>query len=158
MLKKFFGIILVVVVVCSSLTIPVSANSIQLDNGQDLNDIDSVTQAVAATGYFSGSTGTMNSLNGSQSRVFNMSSGSINNNSTITTIETNVTVSSGSSPFYLVLVDPSGYSASVLVTSSGAVTFTAFNGRNAKGTWKTYIVTTGLVSTATARYKFYYQY
>ncbi len=117
-----------------------------------------VPVSAATTNWFSGSTGTMNSLNGTKGNSFNITSPSINAASAITSITASVSVSNGSDQFYLTLVDPSGYSAQKLIGSSGTVTFTEFANRKAYGTWKTYITTTGLVSTASAKYTFNYQY
>lgn len=116
--------------------------------------------AFAATNYFSGSTGKMNSLNGLESAAWNVSSGSINTDSKVNSsgVAVNVTVSTGSSPFLLYVEAPNGIWYSRRIGSSGSVTFTEFNGQNAKGTWKVSIQTTGTVSTATANLKVNYTY
>ena len=53
----------------------------------------------------------MNSIAGSQSKIFNSSSGSISANARVTNVELNVTVSRGSIPFYIVVESPNGYQA-----------------------------------------------
>lgn len=65
----------------------------------------------AASNYFTGSTGTMNSLFGNPSASRNISSGSIPGNASVSSVKVNVNVSSGSDSFYLYVKHPSGYSA-----------------------------------------------
>jgi hypothetical protein len=115
-------------------------------------------QVSAATNYFSGSTGTMNSLNGNQSAAWPISSGSVSGtNPVVTSVKLNITVSSGSSAFYIYVVSPQGTTASVLVGNK-TPTLNNFNGENPSGTWQVYIITTGTVSTATARMTVNYSY
>jgi hypothetical protein len=156
--KKLLRVLFAIAVSCTMFATPVSAAATQINNVGEISSTNNFVQASLNRDYFSGISGTMNSLYGSQSRAFNISSGSIDTSSKITSVEVNVTVSSGSNPFYLVLVDPSGYSVSKLIGASGQVTFNEFNGQYAEGTWKTYIITTATVSTATARFTLNYQY
>jgi len=118
-------------------------------------------QAFAATDYFSGMTGKMNALgtaNGGASAAWNISSGSISSiNAKVTNVTLNVTVSSGSSPFYIYVKSPFGSIFNRYVGST-SVTFSEFSGENPKGTWQVWIVTTGTVSTATATMKVNYSY
>ena len=112
--------------------------------------------------YFTGGTGTMNSIAGSQSKIFNSSSGSISANARVTNVELNVTVSRGSIPFYIVVESPNGYQAERYISTSGKVEFDEFNDFYPKGTWKIYIYNRGSaftdVSTATARITVNYGY
>jgi hypothetical protein len=119
-------------------------------------------QAFAATGYFSGTTVKLNALNGGSSVSSNISSGSIPSTAVVTGVIASVTVSNGSSSFYLYVKNPAGTTiASQLVAGSSGVknvTFTDFNGQDPQGTWKVWIVTTGTVSTATVRLTVNYSY
>lgn len=112
--------------------------------------------------YFTGGTGTMNSMAGSHSKIFNASSGSISTNARVTNVELNVTVSRGSIPFYIVVESPNGYQAERYISTSGKVEFDEFNDFYPKGTWKIYIYNRGSaftdVSTATARITVNYGY
>lgn len=99
---------------------------------------------------------------GSQSKIFNASSGSISANARVTNVELNVTVSRGSIPFYIVVESPNGYQAERYISTSGKVEFDEFNDFYPKGTWKIYIYNRGSaftdVSTATARITVNYGY
>ena len=110
-----------------------------------------------ASNYFTGSTGTMNSLFGNPSASWNISSGSVPGNASVSSVKVNVNVSPGSDSFYLYVKHPSGYSATRLVGST-SLSFTEVNGLDPYGTWQVYIVTTGTVSTATARMTVDYTY
>ena len=155
-MKKIFSMILCFAL-CAMLITPMSVSAAEIDTtSRDVvvsNDI-----AAYTTNYFSGSTGRMNSVNGLQSGAFNISSGSINENAKVTGIVVNVTVSSGSSGFYLIIEDHNGYYSETYVSRSGEIRIPDFNGLYAKGTWKISIVTVGTVSTATARMRVNYQY
>ena len=103
------------------------------------------------TGSFSGSTGTMNSLNGNPSAAWNISSGSTHADARVTGVTVNTTVSNGSARFTLHVQHPNGRIATRSVGSSGSVNLNDFNGIDAGGTWRVWISTDGVVSTATAR-------
>lgn len=155
-MKKIFSMILCFAL-CAMLVTPMSVSAAELDTTS--NDVVISNDIVTyATSYFSGSTGKMNSLNGLQSGAFNISSGSINENAKVTSVVVNVTVSNGSSGFYLIIEDPNGYYSETYVSKSGEIRISDFNGLPAKGTWKVSIVTVGTVSTATARMTVNYQY
>jgi hypothetical protein len=121
-----------------------------------------ITPVAAANGSFSGSTGTMNALNGGQSAKWPISSGSVNTNAIVSSVTVNVSASfSSSDPFYLYVEHPDGYAAYKRVGSAGSYTFTEFNRDDPRGTWKVYIVnipTKNGVSTATARMTVNYTY
>jgi len=134
-MKKKMSIIIMSFVICLTMALPVDA----------------------ASNYFTGSTGTMNSLFGNPSASRNISSGSVPSNASVSSVKVNVNVSPGSDSFYLYVKHPSGYSATRLVGST-SLSFTEFNGLDPYGTWQVYIVTTGTVSTATARMTVDYTY
>lgn len=121
-------------------------------------------QAFAAgSAYFSGTTVKLNALNGGSSVTSTISSGSLpSSSSSVTNVSATVTVSNGSSSFYLYVKNPAGTTvASQLVTGSSGVktvTFSNFNNQNPQGAWKIWIETTGTVSTATVNLKVYYNY
>lgn len=115
-------------------------------------------QTMTKTGYFSGITGTMNSLNGQTSRIFFVSSPTLPSNAQTSTVELNVTVSSKSSPFYIYVVDPNGYRDFAKVARSGKVILNNFSGHTPDGKWQIYIESDGFVSTGSARMKVNYTY
>lgn len=136
MAKKMVSMLMITIMTCIMFTLSVSA----------------------ATGYFSGNSGIMNSLNGNPSSKWPISSGSINSNAKVTSVTVNVTKNSGSDSFDLYVEAPNGYTASKSVSSSGTLTFNDFNNINPTGKWYIYIKTKGVVSTATARLTVNYSY
>lgn len=72
-------------------------------------------------------------------------------------VKVNATVSLGSDSFHLYVKHPSGVTAYRLVGNT-LPSFTECNGLHPDGTWQIYIVTTGNVSTATARMTVNYTY
>lgn len=154
MKKKIVSLLTACLLMCSF-----SATSVSAAEAVPVQEVEVVQEesSARATDYFSGLTGTMNSYNGVQSRIFERSSGSIPSDAKITNVEAYVSVSSGSSPFYLVIKSPNGVTKETYVRSSGYYTLD-FSGVNAYGTWQVYIYSTGGVSTATANVKYYYQY
>lgn len=154
MKKKIVSLLTACLLMCSF-----SATSVSAAEVVPVQEVKIVQEesSARATDYFSGLTGTMNSYNGVQSRIFERSSGSIPSDAKITSVEAYVSVSSGSSPFYLVIKSPNGVMKETYVRSSGYYTLD-FSGVNAYGTWQVYIYSTGGVSTATANVKYYYQY
>ena len=132
-----------------------------------LNNGSGYSYAVTRYGYFSGSTGTMNSLYNSysgpqQSRVYSITSPTLPLDSKTTTVIANVTFSSSGAPFNLYVKSPDGRLASRLISSSTQVTFDEFANERADGKWQVYIVTTStnpmLPSTGSARLTFNYKY
>ena len=154
MKKRMMSICLVVLMLCSMFGI--SASATQFNTESIINPM------YIYKNYFTGGTGIMNSMAGSQSKTFNASSGSISENACVTAVELNVTVSRGSIPFYIVVVDPNGHQAERYISASSRVKFDEFNDYYAKGTWKIYIYNRGSaftdVSTATARITVNYGY
>lgn len=130
------------------------------DASQEVQVQESVT--ARASNYFSGGTGTLNTMAGKPSKRDPISSGSISFDNAVTDVEVHVTVSRGSMPFYLVVVSPDGREASKYISGSTTVHFDEFNGKKAQGRWFIYIYNTGSqftdVSTATARMKVSYDY
>lgn len=155
-MKKLFSMIMCLAL-CAVLITPMSVSASEMDTVSSETVIGD-ERALYTSSSFSGSTGTMNSVNGSQSRIFNISSGSINDNAKVTKIVVNVTVSNGSSGFYLIIEDPNGYYTRTYVSRSGEITIHDFDGEYPKGTWKVSIVSVGMVSTASARMRVYYEY
>ena len=76
----------------------------------------------------------------------------------VTKVTLNVTVSSGSSGFYIFVECPDGTYAERYVSRSGQITITDLNGHLAYGKWKISIMSVGQVSTATARMRVDYSY
>lgn len=157
MKKKIISLLTVCFMLCTLIVTPVSAAEFVPES-----DAEVTTVVPYATNYFTGSTGTMNTMAGTQSKIFNVSSGSTPENALVTNVTLNVTVSRGSIPFYIVVKHPSGFSAERYISASGSITFTEFKDKDPKGTWQIYIYNTGIdftdVSTATARMTVNYQY
>ena len=146
MKKRITSICLIILMLCAMCGTSVFAAELPSEN--------MVSPMYLHNDYFTGGTGTMNSIAGSQSKIFNSSSGSISANARVTNVELNVTVSRGSIPFYIVVESPNGYQAERYISTSGKVEFDEFNDFYPKGTWKIYIYNRGSaftdVSTATA--------
>lgn len=153
-MKKLLSILAIGALLTSTLSTPVYASEITLEK----NTNKSITEisAYSYSNYFSGITGKMNSVNGNQSRIFSISSGSIDKTAKVTNVTVNVTVSSGSDPFYILIESPSGQIVEKQVSKSGEISISDFNNIAAYGTWKVSIISKGLVSTATARMKVNY--
>lgn len=149
-MKKYLSFFMGCMMVFAILSLPVSAFE---NESEELQNVE-----LLASSYFSGITVKMNSLNGKPSSSFNISSGSIPLGSEVSGVSLNITVSSGSSPFYIVVKEPNGYYDEQYVSSSGTVSFTQFNNLDPTGTWQVYIRTTGIVSTATASMTVNYTY
>ena len=153
-MKKIFSM-LMCFALCAILITPMSVSAAEA--APVSNDIE-IESAAYTTNYFSGQTGRMNSVNGIESAAFNISSGSINSEAKVTKVTLNVTVSNGSSGFYIIVEDPYGNYVEKYVSRSGEIVIYDFNGLYAKGTWKVSIQTVGMVSTATARMRVDYTY
>lgn len=89
--------VLALVIACTMMfTMSVTVFAASPDNhSQDIQLQKSVT--VRASNYFSGGTGTLNTMAGSESKHDPISSGSVPYNATVTDVEVHVTVSRGSS-------------------------------------------------------------
>ena len=137
-----------------------SVSAVEIPQTDGFNQAISMsTISPKATNYFTGSTVKMNSLNGIQSTISNISSGSVlGTNPQVTSVKLNVTVSPGSSSFRLYVEDPNGNWDFQTINGSGTVTFNLFQGVDPSGKWKVYIITNGTVSTATARMTVNYNY
>ena len=103
MKKRITSICLIILMLCAMCGTSVFAAELPSEN--------MVSPMYLHNDYFTGGTGTMNSIAGSQSKIFNSSSGSISANARVTNVELNVTVSRGSIPFYIVVESPNGYQA-----------------------------------------------
>lgn len=153
-MKKLLSILAMGALLTSSLSAPVYASQTTLEKNASKS-----TYAVSKysySNYFSGITGKMNSASGKQSRIFNISSGSIDKTAKVSNVTVNVTVSYGSDPFYILIESPSGQIVEKQVSKSGEISISDFNNIAAYGTWKISIISKGLVSTATARMKVNY--
>lgn len=127
-----------------------------------------VTPVFAATNYFSKTTVKLNAYNGGSSTKSTVSSGSVSGTDrSITSVSLYCNVSSGTDPYTLYVLSPSGKQYSVSgPTSSTTLTTTAFNGEDPNGTWTIWIVNSGYtthgniypVSTVTVTLKVYYSY
>lgn len=140
---------------CAILEMPANAAEVS-------GSLDQVAPAYIYNNYFSGGTGTMNSMAGSKSRAFTVSSGGLSDNARVTSVELSVTVSRGSIPFYIVITDPIGHEYEQYVSATSRFTITAFNDFYPGGTWQIYIYNEGVdftdVSTATASMRVNYGY
>ena len=127
-----------------------------------------VTPVYAASNWFSGTTVKLNAFNGGSSTKSTVSSGSVSGeNPSITSVSLYCNVSSGTDPYTLYVLSPSGKQYSVSgPNSSTTLTTSAFNGENPYGKWTIWIVNSGYtthgnvypVSTVTVTLKVYYDY
>lgn len=115
-----------------------------------------------ATNYFTGGTGTLNTMAGKPSKLDPVSSGSVPDKSSVTDVEVHVSVSRGSIPFYLVVTAPDGTWAERYVGATTTLKFDEFKDCSPSGKWFIQIYNTGSVftdvSTATARMTVWYNY
>jgi len=139
MKKRIMSLGLAVLMLCSMMSVSAFAAAPATE--------DMVDPAYIFNDYFVGGTGTMNSMAGTQSRIFTASSGGISPNARVTSVELNVTVSNGSIPFYIVVQAPNGFYAERYIRSSCEVVFDEFNDMYPKGTWQIYIYNEGSVFT-----------
>ena len=160
MKKKFLSLLTACLLMSSFCVTSVSAAE-PVAAVQEVEVTDTSAYATVSD-YYRGSTGTMNSMAGAQSRVFSITSRVLPSNAVVTLADLNVRVSSGSVPFYLVVAAPSGNQYQMYVDSSTSLTTDSFEGEPAKGTWQLLIYNTGSsftdVSTATVSMTVYYQY
>ena len=144
---------------CAMLVMPVSAAEIKAADFETVEDVDASGKAATySTNYFTGQTRKMNSWEGTESVRSPISSGSIPEGAVVKGITLNVTVSSGSSGFYLLVESPQGDVVSTYVSRSGEIKISEFNGDPASGTWYVSIISVGTVATATARMRVDYSY
>lgn len=127
----------------------------------------SYSYAITKTNYFSGQTGTMNSLynpysGAVESKKYNIPSPTLPKDSKVSTVVANVTFSSKGSPFKLYVESPNGSIYSKLIQKSGEVNFTEFKDEKPNGTWKVSIITADTnpykPSIGSARLKINYTY
>ncbi|RDU25180.1 hypothetical protein [Anaerosacchariphilus polymeriproducens] len=156
-MKKILGLITSFVLLCIVGVMTVSAAEIPQEANVSSVFSEANGNINLSTNYFTGNTVKMNSYNGVRSTISNISSGTVTGiDPKVTSVTLNVTVSSGSSPFYLYVEDPHGNVDFTTVSKSSSVFLNSFNGVHPYGKWKVYIVTNGIVSTATARMKVNY--
>ena len=153
MKKRITSICLIILMLCAMCGTSVFAAELPSEN--------MVSPMYLHNDYFTGGTGTMNSI-AALSPNLQFFYWSISANARVTNVELNVTVSRGSIPFYIVVESPNGYQAERYISTSGKVEFDEFNDFYPKGTWKIYIYNRGSaftdVSTATARITVNYGY
>ena len=158
MKKKFLSVLMASLLMCSFYATSVSA----ADPVAVVQEMEMADAYATVNDYYRGSTGTMNTMAGTQSRIFSITSPVLPSNAAVTLADLNISVSSGSVPFYLVVVAPSGNQYQMYVDRSTSLTTDSFEGEPAKGTWRLYIYNTGSsftdVSTATVNMTVYYQY
>jgi hypothetical protein len=155
-MKKKISLFVTTILLFVMMVMPVSAAELPIVS----SDSDISVAATTGTNYFSKITTKLNSLNGSSSNISTLSSGTCSGTTqSITSVTAYARVSSGSSSFKLYVVSPDGTASYVSAgTSSSTYTFTSFNGKDPDGTWKVYIVSNGVVSTATVTLKVNYNY
>lgn len=143
-MKKVLSIILCVSL-CIMYTLPVSAAEVMpKENVIEKEEIN----ATSASNSFSKTLTKLSSTNGTTSRVATFTSGSISGNAQITSIRLYVRASSGSDPFIIYIQAPDGTTDSVLMMGTGTIELDCFNGCNPSGSWKIWIETQGIASTA----------
>lgn len=153
-MKRLLSVVLTVAVLFMTCVMPVQAAE-----SSDSVEGNNITAITSGTTYFSKITRKLNSLYGAVDSV-NLSSGScLGTNRQITSVTVYCRVSSGSSPFTLIVTSPSGTVAyKSCGTTSTTYTFTDFNGEDPSGTWNVGISSNGTVSTVTCTLKVYYRY
>lgn len=166
-IKKKLSLFMMVVMLFSTMCIPVSAAELPekevatKDTEVEvviLSD-DDVMPVSSGSNYFSKITSKLNSLSGTIASS-NLSSGScLGTTRSITKVTVYCRVSSGSSNFDLVVTSPEKTVVTQRCgTSSTTYTLTGFNGEDPYGTWNVGISSNGAVSTVTATLKVYYSY
>lgn len=104
-----------------------------------------VLAATTSTGFISKSTPKLNAFSGGQSNVATFSSGSVPADASITSVKIAYNVSSGTDPYTVYLISPSGtvYVAPGPTSSTTVSNISVFNGENPSGTWTAYIINSG---------------
>lgn len=154
--------LLALVAVCAMMfTMSTTALAVAPDDAaQEVQVQESVV--ARATNYFTGGTGTLNTMAGKPSKLDPVSSGSVPDKSSVTDVEVHVSVSRGSIPFYLVVTAPDGTWAERYVGATTTLKFDEFKDCSPSGKWFIQIYNTGSVftdvSTATARMTVWYNY
>ena len=153
-MKKVLSIIL-----CMSLcimdTLPVSAMEVMpKENVIEKEEV----SATSGSSCFSKSLSKLSSVNGATSKVVTFTSGSVVSGAQVTSIKVFVNKSTGSDPFIIYIQAPDGTIYSFLVTGSETIVLDYFNGCDPSGSWKIWIKTQGLVSTANITLTVYYSY
>lgn len=166
-IKKKLSLFMMVVLLFSTMCIPVSAAELpEKDVSMQDTEVevvilseDDIMPVSSGTNYFSKITSKLNSLNGITASS-NLSSGSCSGTTrSITKVTVYCNVSSGSSSFDLVVTSPEKTVVTKSCgTSSTTYTLTGFNGEDPYGTWNVGISSNGTVSTVTATLKVYYSY
>ena len=102
-------------------------------------------QVFAASSFFSKSTTKLNAYSGGKSNESSFTSGSIPDGAKITSVKIAYNVASGTDPYKVYLVSPSGtvYSVSGPTSSTTVSNINVFNGEDPEGTWKAYIINSG---------------
>ncbi len=94
------------------------------------------TVVLGATGYSSGSTKMMNSLFGTESEKSTITVSAYKEDAVTNKVELNITVSSGSDPFYVIIESPTGEKTATYIRYSTNLVLYDFNGYDAVGKWK----------------------
>lgn len=126
-----------------------------------------VLASTTSSSYFSKTTTKLNAVNGGQSSISSVTSGSVPDGAYVTSIKVFCNVARGTDPYTLYIKSPEGTIASYSGPMS-STTFTThdFDGENPKGTWKVWIVNSGVsyngniipTSTVTVSLTVYYDY
>lgn len=154
-MKKKVTMILMSLFLAMMMVMPVSAEEIS----QDISESE-ISETISATNYFTGMTGTMNSLYGAESTRYPITSPSMSTgNPSVTKVTLTVTKKASSANFYIYVKSPSGTVENQLVTSSGTYYFnTEFDNEDPEGTWYVWIRSVSGIATATARFRVDYTY
>lgn len=126
-----------------------------------------VLAATTSSSYFSKTTTKLNAVNGGQSKTSSVTSGSVPDGASVTSVKVFCNVASGTDPYTLYIKSPEGTIASFSgPTKSTTFTTNVFNGETPKGTWSVWIVNSGVsyngnlipASTVTVSLTGYYDY
>jgi hypothetical protein len=153
MKKRTLSLITACVMVFSVLCIPVAAANISTEPNASAG---AVEQTYLYNNYFSGGSGTLNTVAGAQSKIASVSSGGLSVNAKVTSVALSITISKGSTDFYVVITSPEGSRIQTYVAGSNTSTVTRnltlndFNNEYPKGTWNIYIYNTGTTYTEVA--------
>lgn len=153
-MKKVLSMILCVSL-CIMYALPISAAEVVP------KEIDIEKEEVSATSgsnSFSKTLPKLISINGTESGIVTITSGSISGNVQVTSIKLYVRVSSGSDSFIIYIQAPDGTIYSFVVTESGTIIIDNFNGCDPTGSWKIWIETQGTISTANITMTVNYSY
>lgn len=115
-------------------------------------------EEIGETTGFSKALPKLSSVNGTASRIVSFTTGSTSGSAQITSIRLYISVASGSFPFILNIQAPDGTVYSFVITKSGPIILDDFNGCDPSGSWKVWIETQGIASTATITVTLNYSY